>query len=236
MFANTLKQHFTVMGADVDVTVGGNRFEVDIQNTGQSEVFQIRLPGDGSVAAKVLDSDWRRRHLVLDVNHRRFGVNQKYLCGHDEFHWFVAALPEKSEATTVPEAMEALKPQTVLREQRRRRVRRHRRGNRRTTAYVRQGEWFFVPCPDFDADRHIVARNGTLVRGQGKPHHVEMLCRPRDGETYVRGKVWHPDHRTIYLDGWHKVLRNTEIVPKDPVEEQEQANLREALFLMKYVD
>ena len=65
MFGNTLKQHFMVMGADVDVTVGGDRFEVDVQNTGRSEVFQIRLPDDGSVTAKVLDSDWRRRHLVL---------------------------------------------------------------------------------------------------------------------------------------------------------------------------
>lgn len=235
MFANTLKQYFVVMGADVDVTVGGDRFEVDVRNTGRSEVFQIRLPEDGSVTAKVLDSDWRRRHLVLDVTHRRFGVSQKYLCGHDEFHWFVAALPEKTKAATVSEVMEALKPQAVLTEQRRKRVRRHRRGNRRTTAYVRQGEWFFVPCPDFDADQHIVAYNGTLVRGQGKPHHVEMLCRPEDGETYVRGKVWHPDHRTIYLDGWHTVLRNMETVTKDPVAEHE-AELRESLFLMKYAD
>lgn len=235
MFANTLKQHFTVMGADVDVTVAGDRFEIDLQNTGRSEVFQIRLPGDGSVTAKVVDSDWRRRHLVLDVSHRGFGVNQKYLCGHDEFHWFVAALPDTTKATTVPEAMEALKPQAVLTEQRRKRVKRHRRGNRRTTAYVRQGEWFFVPCPEFDADRHIAAHNGTLVRSGGKPHHVEWLCRPHDGETYVRGKVWHPDHRTIYLDGWHKVLGNTETTPKEPVAERE-AELREALFHMDFVD
>ncbi len=82
----------------------------------------------------------------------------------------------------------------------------------------------------------MVADNGTPVRGQGKPHHVEMLCRPRSGGTYVRGKVWHPDHRTIYLDGWHKVLHSTEIVPKSPAEERDQADQREALFLMKYVD
>lgn len=246
MFANTLKQHFPVMGADVEVTVRGDRFEIDVGNTDRSEVFQIRLPGDGSVTAKVLDSDWRRRHLVLDVSHRQFGLNQKYLCGHDEFHWFVAALPEKSKAVSVSEAMEDLKPQAVLAEQRRKRVKRHRRGNRRTTAYVRQGEWFFLPCPEFDADRHVVTHNGFLVRGQGKPHHVEMLCRAQDGDTYVRGKVWHPDHRTIYLDGWHNVLRNTEIVPKDRVaeraaqlrEEAERvaAKLREELFRMSFVD
>jgi hypothetical protein len=53
MFGNTLKQHFMVMGADVDVTVDGDRFEVDVQNTGRSEVFKIRLPDDGPVTARV---------------------------------------------------------------------------------------------------------------------------------------------------------------------------------------
>ena len=102
------------------------------------------------------------------------------------------------------------------------------------TAYIRQGEWFFVPCSEFGADRHIVAHNGTLVRGRGKPHRVEWLCRPPGGETYVRGKVWHPDHRTIYLDTWHKVLPNTAVVPKDPVDERE-AELRE-LFHVGFAD
>ena len=32
----------------------------------------------------------------------------------------------------------------------------------------------------------------------------------RDPVVYVRGKVWHPDHATIRLDGWHGVEMNTE--------------------------
>ena len=114
-------------------------------------------------------------------------------------------------------------------------LRRRRKNTGRSEVYVRQGEWFFVPCPEFDSDRHIVAHNGTLVRYQAKRHHVEMLCRPPDGETYVRGKVWHPDHRTIYLDGWHKVRRNTEVVPSDFVVERE-AEQRDALFQVNFVD
>lgn len=236
MFASTLKQHFMVMGANVDVTVGGNRFELDVENNRLSETFKIRLPDDGSVTAKILDSDRRCRHLVLDVNHRQFGMNQKYLCGHDEFHWFVAALPETSKARTVPEAMEALKPKAVLTEQRRKRVKRQRRRNRRTTAYIRQGEWFFMPCPEFDVEQQRVIQNGTLVRGAGKPHHVEFLCRSKDGESYVRGKVRHPDHRTIYLEGWHKVLSNTENVSQNPLDARIQSKFRESLFHMNYVD
>jgi hypothetical protein len=32
----------------------------------------------------------------------------------------------------------------------------------------------------------------------------------RDAQVLVRGKVRHPDHRTIVLNGWHQVLPNTE--------------------------
>jgi len=32
----------------------------------------------------------------------------------------------------------------------------------------------------------------------------------RDPEVYVRGRVWHPDHKTVHLDGWHRVFMNTE--------------------------
>jgi hypothetical protein len=33
----------------------------------------------------------------------------------------------------------------------------------------------------------------------------------RDAAVYVRGEVLHPDHETITLDGWHRVLMNTRI-------------------------
>jgi hypothetical protein len=32
----------------------------------------------------------------------------------------------------------------------------------------------------------------------------------REPMVYVRGRVWHPDHKTIVLDDWHRVLMNTE--------------------------
>ncbi|HVV74157.1 MAG TPA: hypothetical protein VHI52_22100 [Verrucomicrobiae bacterium] len=213
MFGSTFRQHFQVMGADVDVALYGEGFEIGIDQGQRGEMFRLRFPGDGSVTAKVLDADRYQRHLLLNVVHRGLGVSQKYLCGHDEFHWFVAALPEKSAATTVPQAMESLKPDAVRQEQRRKRVKRSRRHKRHTTAYLRQGEWFFVPRPDFDAAGQRVQENGSLVRGAGKPHRVESLCRSRGGGTYVRGRVSHPDHATIRLDVWHEVFRNTEREP-----------------------
>ena len=32
----------------------------------------------------------------------------------------------------------------------------------------------------------------------------------RNPEVYARGSVRHPDHKTVYLDGWHRVFSNTE--------------------------
>jgi hypothetical protein len=32
----------------------------------------------------------------------------------------------------------------------------------------------------------------------------------RDSEVFARGAVRHPDHATIVLDGWHRVVMNTE--------------------------
>jgi hypothetical protein len=239
MFGHAFRQHFQVMGADVDVAAFGERFEIGIDQGEHGETFCLRFPSDGSVTAKVLDADRYQRHLLLNVVHRGLGVSQKYLCGHDEFHWFVAALPEKSAAATLPQAMESLKPDAVRQEQRRKRVKRSRRRNRHTTAYLRQGEWFFVPRPDFDADGQRVQENGSLVRGAGKPHRVELLCRSRDGGTYVRGRVSHPDHATIRLDVWHEVFRNTEaerVVMAQPTRRSLPRRAERPVFDMTYLD
>lgn len=32
----------------------------------------------------------------------------------------------------------------------------------------------------------------------------------RAPRAYVRGRVWHMDHKTVVLDGWHRVVMNTE--------------------------
>ena len=32
----------------------------------------------------------------------------------------------------------------------------------------------------------------------------------RDPAFYARGRVWHKDHKTVVLEGWHRVAMNTE--------------------------
>ena len=59
----------------------------------------------------MLDVQPADRHLLLMV--REGGEKPKFLCGHDERHWFVAAVPESAPVGTVRAAKEALKPAEV---------------------------------------------------------------------------------------------------------------------------
>ena len=208
----SIREAFEAIGADVLTRLAGDVFEIDVQRSGDREVYQLTYPLGDSIQADVLDVKPRLRHLVLDVSGWRLPISGRYLCGHDEQHWFVPSLPFGQRSTTVRGAMEALKPEIVLREQQRKGVR-HRRNRRKTAAYVRQGEWFFLPRPMMHVGEPA-SRNGQLVRPGSKPHRVQWLFRPegRD-ETYVRGAVSHPDHETIYLDVWHRVVRNAEAEP-----------------------
>ena len=97
--------------------------------------------------------------------------------------------------------------------------------------------------PQLALDAQFVKHNEVLVRGAGKPHRVDCLYRRQsDAVTYVRGKVSHPDHTTIYLEVWHEVQQNTEAAP-NPVVLENRSTARawdrtqsSELFDMKYVD
>jgi hypothetical protein len=62
----------------------------------------------------------------------------KFLCGHDERHWFVAAVPERATVANVRTAFETLRPPAVRNELNRRKVRRKNRHRRRNEAFLRQ--------------------------------------------------------------------------------------------------
>lgn len=151
----------------------GKPLVIDLLRTEAGEVFDIEKTR--SVVLAVLDVQPRQRHLLL-VAENSVGSDQ-FLCGHDEQHWFVAALPEGVESQSVHEARESLKPGAVRRKERR------RQGKRRpkSDVYIRQGEWFFVPCPHASIAPDRVLRNAPLVRGPGStPHICEMMF--LDGE------------------------------------------------------
>ena len=219
---------------------------LDIQTDRKGEFFEI-VP-QPAAEVEVLDLQPADRHLLLLV--REAGEKHKFLCGHDERHWFVAAIPESAPVGTVRQAKEALKPSEVQSAQARERLKGAARSRRKNAAYVRQGEWFFLPEWSLVVEESLILRNEPLTRGNGGKPHWADFCYRTGGETvyvcrrhsngvskrvyerilannpsakawgwqpmrrnpgvYVRGRIRHPDHQTIVLHRWHRVLMNTE--------------------------
>jgi hypothetical protein len=100
---------------------------------------------------------------------------QKFLCGHDERHWFVCAVPGAS-VSSVKAAMEALQPAEVRTSIKRRVKRVKNRLRRRNGAFVRQGEWFFIPAPHLTVNENLIRKNEPISRGNGgKPHMCQYM-------------------------------------------------------------
>jgi hypothetical protein len=258
-------RYFSQMGARVKVLEGvsvGRRWDrirsrearprivLDIGRDKHGEYFEIRTDPGSTQEIVVLNAQPRERHLLLLS--RQFGeqgqvlAKQKFLCGHDERHWFVAAIPESEPVSDVASAKIALKPERVKSREGVLGVSRKASFHRRNAAFLRQGEWFFVPAA-LDANPLLVLNNDPLSRGNGgKPHWAEQCYRSggetvyvsarypngltveaykklpasernmgfnvmkRDAAVYARGRISHPDHATVSLNGWHEVLMNTE--------------------------
>lgn len=241
--------------ANVRLDAEGEHFTMIIGDNSMVPPGKSTTEGPDLAKIQVLDTQPKDRHLLLQVvigEGRDLQVD-KMLMGHDERHWFIA----HAEGSTVQQAKDNLKPALVQQRLKEKKVKRAKRNKRKNAAFVRQGEWFFLPEPSFFPDKNaIVSKTEPLRRGAGKPHMAEECCRiggttvmfhsrlasngisvdeynrlrldpdqddkyksslgwrtmTRDATVYVRGKVRHPDHKTLKLRGWHQVVPNTEQV------------------------
>jgi len=254
---NGLHRKFLAIGARLSIRDEDPRrpletqsFTLDVGRDRKGEVFDLTIRRDG-VSFRVADVQPKHRHLLLIAEHDG-GTPQKFLCGHDERHWFIAEV--HPSAANVTQALEALKPVEAVASQRRHRVKKRDRNRRKNPGFVRQGEWFFIPVPDFRPASGIAFENEPIQRGRSKPHIVEELYRrggrpvyvaathPRalspsehaellarrpemrklgwrlmsaEPEAYGRGRVRHPDHKTIVLPHWHRIVPNREVSRPD---------------------
>jgi len=158
---------------------------LDVLSDNKGEFFDIRLlGGDEAPELLVLDVQPDDRHLLLMAKNSESGVKSKYLCGHDERHWFVAAIPESAPVGTVRQAKEALKPPEV--QSRQTGLKAKDRNRRKNDAYIRQGEWFFIPTNIGEPDKDLVLKKEPLSRGRGsKPHMMEFCYRSGGEQVYV---------------------------------------------------
>jgi hypothetical protein len=106
MDTNLLNIKFARMGARLKIAdrpARRNRtagvVTLDVQADRKGEFFEIvRQPGAEAEIA-VLDVQPADRHLLLLV--REGKDKSKFLCGHDERHWFLAGIPEAAPVGTV---------------------------------------------------------------------------------------------------------------------------------------
>ncbi len=102
MDTNLLQKHFGRMGARISLKlVETNGFRraaagIDISQDGEGEYFDISLPSNETISYEVVDVDERLRHLLLLA--RDGDSKNKFLCGHDERHWFVCGAGKRHRA------------------------------------------------------------------------------------------------------------------------------------------
>lgn len=194
MYNEDLTRQFEKMGARVlvgplqrfrlNVQPRLDGLVVDVKRDRRGEYFDFQLD-TVVVELQVVDVQPAVRHLLMLARHLGSQRKDKFLCGHDERSWFVAAVPNQRGVCNVRTALEALKPPPVREAQAPRRVKYDKRSRRKTAAYVRQGEWFFIPQPDYEPDESLILRNEPLIRGGGKPHICQYLVREGDETAYV---------------------------------------------------
>ncbi len=203
MNSTLLEKHFARMGVRIKTvlhrptpnrwgwvrdTLAG-RFSVDVQRDrhGEHFVFNVRDGIEVQLNVDVLQVKPKDRHLVLLVkdsdSESGSETKDRFLCGHDEREWFVAAVP--GAVSTVADAMESLKPIAVRNAQARKGLDARKRKLRRNSAFRRQGEWFFVPAPEALIDENTVLTNEPIARSGGKPHMVQYLYREGGRLVYV---------------------------------------------------
>jgi hypothetical protein len=250
MNTQPIESGFTQVGARVKVReipsrwTQGDRswispqdYSLDIQRDGKGEFFELRVPTHLSetLDVTVTQSEPKQRHLLLFV--RKPGDKpqlDRFLCGHDEREWFVAAVP--GGASSVRQAMDALQPALVRQALASSKVSTSKRYRRKNRAFRRQGEWFFIPEPALVVDSKLVLCNEPLRRGAGKPHMVEELVRMGGEIVYVSARGTGALTETQYKrlvkrdasaasQGWRAMRRNPTVYARGAVSHADHATI-----------
>ena len=209
-------------------------YALDIVAGKDGQYFEMQLSAEREAVLDtlVLQCEPHDRHLLLLVKTPE--AKDRFLCGHDEREWFVAAVP--GGASSVAQAKIALQPPQVRNAadsaglDQRQRFRRHNR------AFIRQGEWFFVPAPNVVADPKLILRDEPLRRGGGKPHIVAELFRAGGETVYVSSKkpngITAGEYGSLLADipaakhwGWRTMQRNATVCVRGSVRHSDHTTI-----------
>jgi hypothetical protein len=233
MGTEMLERRFAAIGARIKVIGDGHGTpQIDVRSDRRGEFFEVRFAGRGNVVdLEVVDLARPERHLLLLA--RDGEEKSKFLCGHDERHWFVAAVPEDARGVSgVKAAKAALQPEVVRHAIAR--VRPKDPFRRRNEAYVRQGEWFFVPAPRVDPPVSAVLFDEPLSRGRGNAHVMQFAYRRGGEEVLVnhrhpRGITEAQFHELPEAErrygNWSRMVREPEVFAKGAVRHPDHATV-----------
>ncbi len=220
MSPDLLDRHFNKIGARIKVH-GPRRwqrddYQIDISSDQKGEFFDLAVLRP--VRFQLLQSREDQRHLLLlDSDGKRF------LCGHDERHWFVAGIADR--VSTVMAAKESLMPAAVR--EMVAQIPQSEIDNRKNIVFKRQGEWFFVPVRK-DIHPEFILKNEPMRKTpRNKPHWVQELYRDGGDTVYVsRDKVLsqaeynaameaHPEK--MRKQTWRVMVRNANVYARGAV-------------------
>ena len=218
--ADPLERPFTQMGARVKLEElrpdRGTGVELDVRTDKEGEYFLVCKSADAKVEVLNVQADDRHLLLLSRTGEGRQQTKARFLLGHDERHWFIAAIPESTPVSTVIAAREALKPEQIV--QKEQGIRMKGRQRRVNKARIRQGEWFFVARKDFKVDAQRILRNEPLRRGRGgKPHMCQELYREGGETVYVnsgnpngltQAQFARLSEKVRSQPGWRTMVRN----------------------------
>jgi len=240
--STVLDRHFKRMGARVKVQVPpknqwtrtDSRVGLDVKRDEFGEFFDFTIGADAKASLEVLQVAAKDRHLLLLVkqpDERGQQQKSRFLCGHDERHWFVAAIPEESPVSTVEAAKTALKPEEVLRREGMANLPVSKRHTRHNEAFKRQGEWFFIPAWSLNPKRDMILKNEPFNRGRGKFHYAQEAFRQGGTTVYVyRDKVLTDvDYNKLEEEEkkkpWRKMMENADLYVRGKISHEDHATL-----------
>jgi hypothetical protein len=244
MDVDLLKRHFAHIGARVQVRSDGGRTRriaregnvtLDVVQDRFGELFDMRIMPMAEPRIEVLQAVPNQRHLLLLTQANATAEKNKFLCGHDERHWFVAAVPGRSVAS-VRWAMEALKPPGIAALEARFGLSERRRNRRKNEVFRRQGEWFFVPVTGLKVDPKLVLHNEPVARSGSKAHWLEFAYRSGGETVYVTERypsgLTERQHRDVLSRNaaarkwrWRTMQRNPALYAKGRVRHSDHATI-----------
>jgi hypothetical protein len=183
----------------------------DVKKIKGKETVLVTYNPESEGTISVLDCSPEDRHVLFLLKYLgsdKKEIKAKVLCGHDERHWFSCGVPEP-RVSTIKGAKQALMPVEVLDESKKKKVKSKDLLKRKNLAHRRQGEWFFVPAPEFiPPDINMIKKNEPISRGRGsKPHMCEEVYNTGGQEVYFHEKYAPNGIRKVALDKLMDKLR-----------------------------